>query len=216
MIETSGLMNQLVRFEDIVEVRPTLQEIKVFIDAGIDRVLAKAQQDADKKGIDRQNVEFSDADVWEAASITVKNLTTESLLKVGDEIDVVEGQFRGMSGVVLRPEEKGKIGVRASTKGEDGSKAVDIDLRTSEVRPKFKVGDSVTVKLGVNAGRSGMVEHTDELYVYIREIDVNKEVREQAGLKSNEVTNNKIDESFFVFRREIELKPRKCIVGCEQ
>ncbi len=47
----------------------------------------------------------------------------------------------------------------------------------NEIRIAFRVGDSVTIKLGVLAGRTGLVEVIDGNSLIVRELNTLREVR---------------------------------------
>ncbi len=58
---------------------------------------------------------------------------------------------------------------------EDGE--IEVVKPVDELRIAFRPGDSVTIKIGVLAGRTGLVEVIDEKTLIVRELNTLKEVR---------------------------------------
>ncbi len=100
---------------------------------------------------------YDDDDLRREGRIYSEKLRIESLLEVRDEIEVVEGEMAGMFGRVINilPNNVLRLVVN-SDMGE-----IEIDKDVHQIRQVFRVGDTVTIKIGALAGRTGLVEVTD-------------------------------------------------------
>jgi transcription antitermination factor NusG len=77
-------------------------------------------------------------------------------LQVDDRIEVIAGELRGLGGRLVDLGQHGIGTIRSDS-------AVDVqDIRTSELRKKFKLGDHVHVLLGEHRGAEGFIVEIDE------------------------------------------------------
>ncbi len=98
------------------------------------------------------------------------------MLNAGTDVEITAGEQRGMRGRVVGISTKGTVTIREAKDSESSGSTIDVEVRVEEVRPVFKVANSVTVKHGVFAGRSGIVEEVDGATIVIRDGDTSQEV----------------------------------------
>ncbi len=74
--------------------------------------------------------------------------------RVGNEIEIVQGHLSGMFGRVVEILENETI--RAIVMSDEGK--IEIHKAVDDIRAAIREGDPVTIKIGVLAGRTGLVE----------------------------------------------------------
>ncbi len=167
-----GFRGLYLRFDAVEPYRPTMTEIAFFMDAAIEKIIEKHDYPKIVKGELIQAPDYDDEDLQREGGIYYEKLRIESLLEVHDEIEVVYGEMTGMFGRVVAILKNNII--RVLVKSDEGE--IEIDKDVDDIREVFRLGDSVTIKIGVLAGRSGLVEAVDDYHVVVRELTTVKEV----------------------------------------
>ncbi len=167
-----GFRGLYLRFDAVKPYRPTMTEIAFFMDAAIEKIMAKHDYPKMVNGKLIQAPDYNDEDLQREGGIYYEKLRIESLLEVHDEIEVVYGEMTGMFGRVVAILKNNIIRVHVKT--DEGE--IEIDKDVDDIREVFRLGDSVTVKIGVLAGRTGLVEAVDDYHLVVREINTVKEV----------------------------------------
>lgn len=152
---------------DAIELtKPTMQQISDFTDAAIEYIINQHEDTRD----------YTDCDIWRAGHIDLKKLHVECLLKIGDNVEIVEGTRQGLRGRVANTAKNGKIQLLADMEDEPGLSTVEIEEELDVVRARFDIGQSVMIRIGTFAGRTGIVEDVNNGRVIIRESQSLKEV----------------------------------------
>lgn len=166
---------------DSVELaRPTLRQISKFVDAAVERVINT--RDA--------STEYTDDDVWAAGHIDLKKLDFDHLLKIGDEVEIVDGSRRGLTGVVTGIGKDGRIKIVSSPTDSLVPSPVEFEESVELVRAVFKKGQSVNVRTGTFAGRTGIVESVDGGNLIIRESRTLNEVSVVYAYQFSDLTSS--------------------------
>ncbi len=165
-----GLRYLRFRHDAIDATRPTLEDIHPFLDAAMEKIIKYRE---DPEMLDDGSMwmtRHTDDEVFDVANIKLEQLALENFLSKGSEVEVMEGEQIGMTGRVVSVSTKGTITIAETNSNllVNGSPMlVEIQVRT--VRPIFKIGDSVSVKSGVFAGRSGCIEEINGSVAFVRE-----------------------------------------------
>lgn len=165
-------------YHDAVSViKPTLGDILQFIDATVKRVRRTHLES--KTGTLKH---YSDGDIIEVGNFDLSQISTqESLVRIGYEVEIVEGPSEGEVGIALALRENGNIVVSFSESNTTSEEEVPSDF----VRIKYKVGDTVFVKFGAFAGRMGMVEGSNHRTLFVRESGTYEEVSNAKYIADN-------------------------------
>ncbi len=159
---------------DVLEpYQPTMTEISPFIDGVIERIVVQSKdEDA--------TYDFDDEELYKNGGILLEKLRIESLLEVGDEIEIIEGDMVGMSRSSHRNFEERhstnrcEVG-RWRNRGSETS-WMNFALHFDQETPSQS-------RLVVLAGRTGLVEVIDEKTLIVRELNTLKEVRRNIQIK---------------------------------
>ncbi len=176
-----------LRHYSVVETTPSLQHISIFLDAAIEEIevdhLDPKKPDSTSKPI-KPIKDYSDDDIFQIANIDPLQLAAESYLNIGNVVEVFEGAQRGMLGRVVSVATNGTIQICETKHSETRSPPLLVDLSLREVRLFLSVGESVSVKYGVFAGRVGVVEVVNGAHLVVRERGSFDEVSEAQHLCS--------------------------------
>lgn len=173
-----GLMYLHLRHDEIQLTKPTLEDIKHFVDATVERIVKKHE---DRKGAttvkDANGIpigvnatpfhKYSDEDIWQEGGIHLKHLTITPLMREGDAVEVLDAKYVGMTGKVIRAPMDGVVGVEIKANGDDTSTYLDIAYE--HVRLVFRPGDNVRIRGGVHSGKTGIVETAEAAALVIQE-----------------------------------------------
>lgn len=146
--------------------RPTLQQVSKFIDAAVEHVINTHEP----------STEYTDGDIWAAGHIDLRKLDFDHLLKIGDEVEIVDGSRRGLNGLVTGIAKDGRINISSCPSDTLDSSPVEFEESVEFVRAVFHKGQPVNVKVGTFAGRTGLVEAVDGGNLTVRESHTLKEV----------------------------------------
>ncbi len=171
----NGLRELYIRHDAFEAYRPTMTEISPFIDIALEKIVAEHEHPMKVNGKEVESYEYTDIDLWNTSGISYDKLRIESLLEVGDEIEIVRGHLLGMFGHVAEILENDTI--RAIMITDEGE--IEIHKAVDDIRPAIRQGDPVTIKIGVLAGRSGLVEVINGTDLIIRESSTLREVFQQ-------------------------------------
>ncbi len=167
-----GLRALYLRHDVLEPYRPTMSEISPFIDGVMERIVVKSKdEDA--------TYDFDEEELYKNRGILFDKLRIESLLEVRDKIEVTQGDMVGMFGRIVEILKNDTV--RIVVDSEDGE--IEIDKPVDEIRAAFRVGDSVTIKIGILAGRTGLVEVVGDKNLIVRELNTLREVRRNLQTK---------------------------------
>lgn len=162
--EEAGFRVITVRRNAVQLAKPTLDRITQFIDAAIEKLI---NDHGDTIG-------YTDADIWHAGHIDLKTIRIDSLLRVGDEVEIVDGEQQGLKGRIASTATDGKIRVLADT--IEGPATLDIEEDVEAVSATFSKGQTVAIRMGTFAGREGIVEDVKNGHAVIRDSRTLQEV----------------------------------------
>ncbi|KLO10010.1 hypothetical protein SCHPADRAFT_999856 [Schizopora paradoxa] len=146
--EESGFRIVSLSINALEPATPTMLEISNFLDAATERIIREHTD----------STTYTDEDVWRVGHIDIHKLSIQCFLKVGDAVEIIGGRRRGMGGYISRTLEEGKVMVALETGYENQPSIVEYEEHVHLVRAVFRRGQSITVKLGAFAGRTGIVE----------------------------------------------------------
>lgn len=141
-------------------IKPTLMDISQFIDGTVDH-LRRKHLDSDTSAM----IDYTDQDVIELGRFDLAQISKETLVRVGYEVEIVDGPSKGKTGIAVEVAANGNVLVSYT----DRDTTTEDEVPADAVRIKFKVGDSIFVKFGVYAGRKGLVESADHRTLVVRE-----------------------------------------------
>ncbi len=166
-----GLRIIRLRHDAIQRISPTMQQIRPFVDAAIERIQFNHPLPEDVT-INTYN----DEDIFATGEIDINDIDIEPFLSVGVEVLVVGGDVGGIKGRVVAISTKRTVTISTTEHIDGSSSTIQVEANTRDVRPVFSVGESVTVKLGAFEGRRGIVEAAGQVTIILRDKDMSLEV----------------------------------------
>ncbi|KLO11985.1 hypothetical protein SCHPADRAFT_891181 [Schizopora paradoxa] len=151
-IENNGFHVLTVNRNATKVVKPRMQEISMFIDAALEKLISEGSNLSS----------CTDEDVYSMGHIDIEKLDVDCLFGVGDAVEIIKGKNHGLRGRVMRPAVRHSITLLiCNTEDEKG--------RDFELEENVSFGGSVTVRYGVHEGRTGYVEGTRGAQVFVRD-----------------------------------------------
>lgn len=179
--EKHGFTIVTLSHKEVDITRPTMHRIANFIDAALESLINPYYDDDDETGTHDETKQrfFCDDDIWQAGHIDINEVEVDSLLRIGDDVEMIEGDKRGMRGVVSKPPSNGEVTLSIQDKDKEGlSRTVEYTEREEYVRAVFERGHTVTIRIGIFAGQSGIVEEVEpDGKILVRENHTLREVR---------------------------------------
>lgn len=140
--EEFGFLIKTLSHHEVEWCKPTMDDIQQFIDASAEKMANEVIV----------NANASDADVFRAGNINIDNISIPSLLRKGNIVRGTKGDIEGIEAKVLEGHNDNTVRVELNDLHR-----TRVDWNTSEVARVFDIGEAVEVKLGVCAGRQGIV-----------------------------------------------------------
>lgn len=158
--------------------KPSIHQITSFIDAALETLINQVGVNYESGSNSDKHHAFIDREIWRAGNIRIEDIHIDTNFKPGDAVELIGGTRRGMKGTVDEMSRDGEVTLRLVVGDSTNPTTIQYVEREEYVRLAFERGQTISVRMGVFAGRSGIIESiVDDGTLIIMESVTCKKVR---------------------------------------